>query len=1172
MDGQTPRRTWARRLVRALTLGLLTAAGLLVALPWLLATPPARSALVRAVNRALAPSRIELRGVSASWFGSIRLIGLKLHDASGKTLIDAPRATVDRGLLALALRPTQLGTISVEDAAFDIERRADGSIDLIDALVHPGHAAGEPPKATTEPKTGPDLTLRLMRGRLKLVSPELAEPLVAARMELEARLPAAADEVLSWRVRLAEPPGGTPRETLGLDGSCDHHAATSRDLSLVLKGERWPLALAGAAVGADVAARARFDGLLRLDHKAGRWAATGDARLLDLDASGPALSGDRLRFDTVAASWDLEQTADAWSVRLVKVKCPVADLFGRGEAGSGHRGPSARLEANVDLAALARQAPHVLRIRDGLTLERGSARVTADLSTEGETSKVALDAWLSDLSARDKTHAFTLRDPAALSAHGTRTTTGVSVQTLTLKAAAGDLKGGGDLQRGLTCSGSLDLAALQAQFRELIDFGGMELAGKARMAADYRRTKTATGATFVGRYAAEVRGLKVVGLNPEPLVRDMARFDVAAAGPADPSGLPQGWTGVRANLKSNRDTVTLSATNKDDTASMTATASLPLSALPVKLVERDGQVGAKVVGRWKASTAVVELDELSLSLVPADPTLAADGTLALAVRGRLELDADNLVLAPLPQPGPAGKTPTLALAPEGLRLHGVRTTPLTDRAAKLLVVGDVAALDRAKAVWTAGTPTGLAGALSAQIVLASGGPGKLHLGAQVQVPDLSRLAADGKGRRPEGPLELTVRGTYEPTPDRLTLDELEAVTRYATLSASGRIDGPTGRLLVDLSGTLTPVWPNVSALAAEMVEPGLKLTGGARPIRVKGPLTGGSLAAVLKRLDAEVGLELTSADAFGMKLGPTPLVVRFGNGAATIDPISATLNGGRVVLEPGLDVDETRGIALRLAPGSAISDAAINDEVCRRLLCYVAPVLDDATHVRGKISLAIENGDFPLVGPPERRVNMTGRLTFQDVVFAPGKFATEVLTLTGKPDRPGLKIRQSVQLAIADGRVTQKGLEIPVRGDASIGLDGSVGFDQTLDLRARVPLARSMLGQVAGLDKTIGGQRVTVPIGGTVQQPRVNRQALQVALKELSKGLFTRELSEKASDLLNQLAPPADAAGARPAAGAASGAPADPLQGLQNELMKRLAPRRRDAPAPPPPADEPGGS
>ncbi|MBY0398263.1 MAG: hypothetical protein K2X91_17600, partial [Thermoleophilia bacterium] len=376
-------------------------------------------------------------------------------------------------------------------------------------------------------------------------------------------------------------------------------------------------------------------------------------------------------------------------------------------------------------------------------------------------------------------------------------------------------------------------------------------------------------------------------------------------------------------------------------------------------------------------------------------------------------------------------------------------------------------------------------------------------------------APDGKTTRPEGPFRLAYAGDYQPAADHLRVEALCLATRYATIDAAGKLDEPAGRLVADLHGTLTPHWEALSAFAAEAVEPNLRLTGGPRPFRVKGALAAGSLAATLKGLDAELGLDLASVDAFGLKLGPAPIVITCGNGTVAIAPIATTLNGGQVTLTPGLDVDEVRGIALTLAEGSSIENAAVNDEVSRRVLRYVAPVLDGATHVNGRVSMAIDRADIPLIAPDDRRLTLTGRLVFQDVVFAPGPFAAEVLTLVGRPDSPGLKLTQPVQLSVADGRVLQKGLEIPIRRDVTVAMEGSVGFDQTLDLRASVPVTRGMLGldRVAQIDELVGGTRVTVPIGGTVKRPRIDRRGLQVALKDLSKGLINRGISRGASEL-----------------------------------------------------------
>jgi translocation and assembly module TamB len=346
-------------------------------------------------------------------------------------------------------------------------------------------------------------------------------------------------------------------------------------------------------------------------------------------------------------------------------------------------------------------------------------------------------------------------------------------------------------------------------------------------------------------------------------------------------------------------------------------------------------------------------------------------------------------------------------------------------------------------------------------------------------------------------------------------------------------------------------------MAAAAVEPKAKLTGQPEPFHVKGPLSADSLASLLKGLDAQVRLGLTSADAFGLALGPAPIVVSCRDGAVTIDPIDTTLNNGKVSLKPGLDIDATRGIALRFDKGSAIEGAEINDEVSKRVLSYAAPVLNEATHVSGKVNVALDGAEIPLTGPPTRKLSMTGQVVFQDLTFAPGPMATQLLTLTGQPSSPGVKIEQPVQLSIADGRVNQKGLAIPLRGGTKIALEGSVGFDQTLNLVASVPLSSRMLGVRSGaIDQAVSGKSVQVPIDGTVSRPRVNRKALQVALKELSQSLLSRDVSRKASQLLDQLVPPAAAGD-----GQTGGKATIDAKGLEDAFRQLIRPRGGGSPS-----------
>lgn len=1152
MDGKAPRKSWWRRL---LVLGLVLvvgAAGLVGALPWVLGLPAVRARALAAVNRAVAPSRVGLTGIRVSWGGPVRLEGVSLTGSGGKRLLSADSAVLDRGLFALMRDRNDLGTLTVNGLAVDVERRADGSIDLVDALTK---SAGAPAETTAvaKPTAGggpnPELTVRVVGGTLRLKSPELAEPLTAESMDAEIKLPGVAGAKLTWSVRLANPSKGA--ETLGIDGELDRRPATAGDLSLAVLGARWPL----ATLASGVRARGRLDGGLRVGRASGFWSTKGDAKLLEFAADGPALGGDRVAFDAVGTAWDVDQSAAAWTVRRLGVVCPAATLSATGAVATATAGagadpgavPDARLEAKVDLAALARQAPRALRLKDGLTLEQGSARLVAQIKTEGGVQQATVEADLSDLVAHEPAKRFTLREPASLTARAERRSGSVRVPSFELKTAFLAVKGSGALDKGVKFSGSVDLAGLEAQFRDLIDFGGVSMAGKGRLAAEFRKAEPG----YVARTAWELKGFNLAGLTAAPVARDAVRFDAAVSGPADPSGLPKGWGNLRVHLKSDRDAVSLAATTQGDA---TTTAVDGTAALAVNCNGHDGRAQARVLGRWLAGGAgggVVEMSELRLSLTPDDPALAAAGTVGFAAKGRLDLDGDDLELAPLPGPAPAGAS--VVLGAEGLKYHGLRRTPVDRRAAKAALVADLAGVEQALEVWYGRPPAGWGGGLYAHLGMGPGDPGALNLAVDLAVPELTRPKADGPGFRSEGPVALIYRGTYQPGADRLNVGALKVKSRYALLNASGRLDDPTGRRVADLAGTLAPDWGAMTALADEAIGPGTRLRGGPSPFHVRGPLSGDSLAAVLNGLDAEAGVSLTGAEAFGMALGPAPVVVRCKAGALSVDPIKTTLNNGAVDLMPGLSLGLDGGLTLSLAPGSNVEGAEINDEVSERVLSYVAPVLDQATQVHGTLTVHVDRGEFPLTGPADRTSSLVGQISFQNVLFAPGPFAKQLLTLTGRSDSPGLRLQEPVQLSVENRRVYQKGLEVPVRPDVKVTMEGSVGFDKTLDLRATVPITPAMLGQRSGAaGDLLGGQQVTVPIGGTVSKPQIDRKALQVALRDLTRNVLRREASQEATGLLDKVIPGQN--------GAAKGGPApDDLEGLGkdlgNQLLKRLKPR-----------------
>ena len=434
-----------------------------------------------------------------------------------------------------------------------------------------------------------------------------------------------------------------------------------------------------------------LDGELAVRRRSGRWDLSGKAWLDGLDAAGPGLAGDHLRLNSVVGVWDLAEAADAWQIRRLELTSPLGSIRADGTL-PAPPGGTTRLVGTLDLAALAAQLPHALRLREGIALDRGSASIRVEARTGSGAPTWDIEAKVSDLRARDRDRAFTLQEPATLSARLTRPEDAWAVERLAIKTAFLDASAWGDLDRGVAWSGTLDLGGLRRQLRDLVDLGAVELEGRGDVSGSYRRAGTA----FEARMAADLHDLRAAGFGPGPIRRDAVRLDLMLGGPATASGLPQSWRDLKIGVHSGAVTADIVATPRDGGHDLTATARAPLT-----LLDRKHQAEARLTARWEGSGA--SIDRLRVTLLPGEGAKEAKSEpLALEVRGRYDRDRGELVLTPV---SGVRDNRAIALAPDGVQVVGIgRPGGLKATAA---LVGDVAALRPIVA-----TPADLAGTWS----------------------------------------------------------------------------------------------------------------------------------------------------------------------------------------------------------------------------------------------------------------------------------------------------------------------------------------------------------------------------------------------------------------------------------------------------------------------------
>lgn len=1064
------RRRWRCALIGVPSLLVLA----VLALPWVLGTRTARTWLVERANRRLAPAKLEVASWNCSWIGSTRIKGLVLRDAQGDAVVTAPGANWDRNLFQILFTRPELGTLRLDRASIDAERSPDGAIDLYEALR---------PVLGRDPRTA--IQIEVPDGRLRFRAPGVIEPVVAETATVSLTVTATPGPI-SWRARLAKQirgsePGKSSLEVEGLFHRGPHDGGP--DLKFSAKGKDWPWAIGDG----NARAAGSLGGTVEVSRQFGHLMLDGKATLGRVEVSGAWLNGDVLRMDTMQGDWSIEMNECAVAVKRLFLKSPLATLQAE---------TPARIVGRVELAAIAAQLPRALRLRKGVTLDQGTADILVKTDDQGAACGMLVDlsARLSDIRAHDGARSIVLRDPATLRAGVRRLQGKLTVESLSAETPYLQGAGRGGLTGGVAFTGSLDLAKLQNQLRELVDFGNVAFAGQGKLKGGYNADK----ARFRADLNADFRGLTLAGFGPIAVAREAANASVIVEGPAG-SGIPLGW-------KSLASTWTAGALS----ARIQADSDGPSLAVEVAGPVLLGDVPARAEGKIKTrgDARGFTIDPLVVTIRPTgkdDPrppiTLTStgrytrtDGVLTLARVGDepnpvVAIDREGVWISGLGGPG-------------GFRLDGGFS-------------GEISAL----APWVSSAPEGLRGRWTAR---GSGrsAPEGWELGARLDMTGLSWGKTDPGGdatKEEAEPLVLAVRALLPNDGKAIELPELSLSSKFGTVEAAGRVDDPGGTPIADLKGRVSPHWETVTAWLGSHVEPGARVRGRPRSFHVHVPIG----KDWRRGLEGDVGVSISSADVYGMKLGATTIALRSKNGETTIDPIVTTLNGGSLRVCPSIRVGEgVSDVALVLGRGSSLRDSTINDEVSRRVLSYVAPMMNNATRVNGRVSAEVVQAVIPLRPGAGKSAVVKGEVVFQDVEFSPSGIFRDLLGRIGAEDVTLIRINKPVSLEIADRRVYQRGLVIPIGKLSQIEMDGWVGFDRDLNVVVGIPVLPTALAETPVIGGIAARSRLRIPVRGTLDRPEIDSEAFKAGMVDLKNSVLAEGIPAGIFELFKRFSRP----------------------------------------------------
>jgi len=305
---------------------------------------------------------------------------------------------------------------------------------------------------------------------------------------------------------------------------------------------------------------------------------------------------------------------------------------------------------------------------------------------------------------------------------------------------------------------------------------------------------------------------------------------------------------------------------------------------------------------------------------------------------------------------------------------------------------------------------------------------------------------------------------------------------------------------------------------------------GNKPFRIRGPLLSGDAGPATAwfppELQAATAFRWEEGGLLEVPIGASEITIELNEGIAQLGTRGIPFSGGVIQASPSIDF-RTANPTLTMPATRVIDQVALTEVTARQWLKYVAPLVADSTSAQGVVTLDLDRVQMPLFDP--LAVDAQGKVQMDNVVLGAGPMAEQLVAVVEqlravlKPEsrprdyRTWLRLnRQQIPFVVRDQQVYHENVTITIN-DVTLITRGSVGFDQSLNMIAEIPIDDEWIeGKplLAGLK----GQRLRIPISGTVTQPQLDRRVIQSLSADLARSAASGAVNQLIGDRLTPLA------------------------------------------------------
>jgi hypothetical protein len=300
-------------------------------------------------------------------------------------------------------------------------------------------------------------------------------------------------------------------------------------------------------------------------------------------------------------------------------------------------------------------------------------------------------------------------------------------------------------------------------------------------------------------------------------------------------------------------------------------------------------------------------------------------------------------------------------------------------------------------------------------------------------------------------------------------------------------------------------WAAVSTIVGPVLPTGLVLEGKRKDtISFTSEYPKGQEDKLLGNLSAKAKTGFAKGRYFGLNIGPTEADVQMENGQLKIAPFSTTVNNGQFNFAGQANFKQKPTLLKTPGPIQIVKDVQINDEVARELLMYLNPVFSNAVRVNGVANFQCERLSIPLTGGDKKDIEVVGTISLNKLRLETSDLLGQILSVAGVSGR-GVDITiHPTRFILQDGFLRYDDMQMDV-GDNPFNFHGVIGLNKSLNMTVTLPYTTA--GKTARVGKEVEGERISLPLKGTVDKPELDvGKLLEEQLKQQLQERLLKEL------------------------------------------------------------------